>query len=145
MNREIFNTIEARAKQHNIDFDFLCPAVRCVGENSLASEDDIFLAYFNAEIKRIDDSSPEAMAPAGNKEVKDASTIANVKPITFFVKPGERVNQLHIDIYKRLVWTKAYVMTRFFLQAGSDKINEIIIFLCGDIIQALRNPRPSAN
>lgn len=145
MTREIFNTIEARAKQHNIDIDFLCPAVRCVGENSLASEDDIFQAYFNAEIKRIDDNSREAMAPASNKEVKAASTVAHVKPITFFVKPGERVNELHIDIYKRLVWTKAYVMTRFFLQVESGKIDEIIRFLCADIIQALRNSQPSAN
>jgi hypothetical protein len=145
MTREIFNTIEARAKQHNIDIDFLCPAVRCVGENSLASEDDIFQAYFNAEIKRIDNSSPEAMAPASNKEVKAASTIANVKPITFFVKPGERVNQLHIDIYKQLAWTKTYLVTKFLLQVRSGKINEIMIFLCGDIIQALRNNSPSAN
>jgi hypothetical protein len=145
MTREIFNTIEARAKRYNVDFDFLLPAVRCVGENSLASEDDIFQAYFNAEIKRIDDNSPEAMAPASKKLVKTFSTIEHVKPITFFVKPGERVNELHIDIYKRLVWTKAYVITRFILKAGSGKINEIIIFLCGDIIQALRNSQPSAN
>jgi hypothetical protein len=145
MTREIFDTIIERAKQHKVDFDFLLPAVRCVGENSLASEDEIFQAYFNSEIKRIDDNSPEAMAPASKKEVKDASTLVNVKPIKFFVKPGERVNQLHLDIYNRLVWTKAYVITRFILKAGSGKINEIIIFLCGDIIQALRNNSPSAN
>lgn len=145
MTREIFNTIEARAKECNIEFDFLYPAVRCLGENSLASEDDILQAYFNAEIKRIDDNSPEAMAPASKKLIATASVVKHVKPIASFVLPRERVNHLHIDIYQRLLWTKADVMFRFFLQAGSDKIDEIIRFLCADIIQALRNSQPSAN
>lgn len=145
MTREIFNTIEVRAKKYNIDIDFLYPVVRCLGENFLASEDDIFRAYFNAEIKRCDESSPEAMAPASDKLIATVSTVKHVKPIAFFVMPGEQVNHLHIDIYQRLLWTKADVMLRFFLQAGSDKIDEIIRSLCGDIIQVLRNSRPSAN
>lgn len=144
-NPQLFEAIKAKADEHNIDIDFLYPAVVYMGENILASEDDIFRAYFNSEVRGYADAPPEAYEPASDRSIEIASRENGTKPIAFFIMPGERINKFHIEIYKQLLWIKADVLVRFVLEARSNRIDKIIYYLCGDVIQSLRNARNSSN
>lgn len=144
-SRSLLSKVEEKAEELNIDIDFLYPVVEYMGKNIVASEDDILRAYFNAETKRLNNCSPEAAKPASKKLVEIASRGKYVPPVTAFIMPGEYVSQLHIDIYERLIAIRTDIMLRFFLQAGSRKINDIIKYLCWDIIQTMRDTRISLN
>lgn len=144
-NQEIIDAIEAKANKHNIDMEFLYPAVICMGKNILASEDDICRAYFNSELRRHADAPPEAYEPVSDRMIEITSRGKHAKPIAFFVTPGDRINELHLQIYQQLLYTKALLMASFVFKVPSGKIDEIISYLCDDIIQSIRNSPDSLN
>lgn len=142
---EIYDAVMVKSLEHNIDINFLYPAVLRLGENPNNNDDELFRAYLDWETGRLA-GGIETVKPASEGETRIVNRdLSFIKGLKFYLPPGTRITNLHIDIYEKLLWSAGDMKTRFCLQVGSNEINKIVLFLCHDIIQNLYNRRVILN
>lgn len=135
---EIYDTVLARSFDYEIDINLLYPAVLVMGENINAKDDDIYRKYFERETTRLG-ITPELNSPVSNSIEADYNEPdARFKGVSYYLKPGTPVLNVHIEIYKNLTKIVPELWDRYASMAVGPNTCRIIARMCGDIIDAAR-------